>query len=44
MFAQLYGNANFLDPTVSVKVARGIDEYLEKHGFKSVKEIIGLCE
>ena len=38
------GTANFLDPTVSVKVAQGIDEYLEKHGFKSVKEIIGICE
>ena len=38
------GTANFLDPTVSVKVAKGIDEYLEKHGFKSVNEIVGLCE
>ncbi len=38
------GTANFLDPTISVKVAQGIDEYLEKHGFKSVKEIIGICE
>lgn len=38
------GTANFLDPTVGVKVARGIDEYLEKHGFKSVKDIIGTCE
>lgn len=38
------GTANFLDPTVSVKVAKGIDEYLEKHGFKSVNEIIGTCE
>ena len=38
------GTANFLDPTVSVKVAQGINEYLEKHGFASVKEIIGTCE
>ena len=38
------GTANFLDPTISVKVAQGINEYLEKHGFKSVKEIIGICE
>lgn len=38
------GTANFLDPTIGVKVAQGIDEYLEKHGFKSVKEIIGICE
>lgn len=38
------GTANFLDPTVSVKVVRGINEYLEKHGFASVKEIVGTCE
>ncbi|MBO7136953.1 MAG: dihydroorotate dehydrogenase [Bacteroidaceae bacterium] len=38
------GTANFLDPTISVKVVRGIDEYLEKYGFASVKEIIGICE
>ena len=38
------GTANFLDPTISVKVAQGINEYLEKHGFMSVKEIIGICE
>jgi len=38
------GTANFLDPTISIKVAQGIDEYLEKYGFASVKEIIGTCE
>ena len=38
------GTANFLDPTISAKVAQGINEYLEKYGFKSVKEIIGICE
>ena len=38
------GTANFIDPAVSLKVVRGIDKYLEKHGFKSVNEIIGLCE
>lgn len=38
------GTANFLDPAITVKVAQGINEYLERHGFKSVKEIIGLCE
>ncbi len=35
------GTANFIDPSVTVKVAEGIDDYLERHGFKSVKEIIG---
>jgi len=38
------GTANFLDPAISVKVARGIGEYLDKHGFASVKDIIGTCE
>ena len=38
------GTANFVDPTISAQVAQGIDEYLERHGFRSVKEIIGLCE
>ena len=38
------GTANFLDPAISVKVVRGIDDYLEKHGFVSVKDIIGICE
>lgn len=38
------GTANFLDPTVCIKVAKGIDEYLEKHGFTSVNDIIGTCE
>ncbi len=38
------GTANFVDPAVSAKVALGIDQYLERQGFRSVKEIIGLCE
>ena len=31
----------FLDPAVSLKVVEGINDYLERHGCKSVKEIIG---
>ena len=38
------GTANFVDPTISAQAAQGIDEKLERHGFHSVKEIIGLCE
>ena len=38
------GTANFVDPSVSEKVARGIGEYLERHGFQSVNEIIGALE
>ena len=35
------GTANFIDPTVTVKVIEGIDEYLNRHGCSSVHEIIG---
>lgn len=35
------GTANFIDPTTSVKVVKGIEEYLERNRFTSVKEIIG---
>jgi dihydroorotate dehydrogenase (NAD+) catalytic subunit len=35
------GTANFIDPTVSVKIVDGIDNYLNKHGFHSVRELIG---
>lgn len=35
------GTANFIDPAVTVKVAQGIDAWLDRHGCKSVTEIIG---
>ncbi len=35
------GTANFIDPSITVKVAEGINDYLERHGCKSVKEIVG---
>ena len=35
------GTANFIDPTVTVKVAEGINEWLDQHGCKSVSEIVG---
>ena len=35
------GTANFIDPAVSTKIVRGIGEYLARHGFSSVREIIG---
>lgn len=38
------GTANFIDPAITVKVAQGINEYLDRHGFASVKDIVGLCE
>ena len=36
------GTANFLDPTVTLKVRDGIDRWLEEHGVKDLKEIIGV--
>ena len=38
------GTANFIDPAVTVKVAEGINAYLDRHGYHSVKEIIGALE
>lgn len=36
------GTANFLDPAVTKKVKDGLDAWLDNHGCKSVKEIIGV--
>lgn len=38
------GTANFIDPTVTIKVRDGIDQWLERHGCTSVTEIIGAIE
>lgn len=35
------GTANFIDPTVTIKVRDGIDRWLDEHGCRSVTEIIG---
>ncbi len=35
------GTAHFIEPAVSVRVAEGISEWLDRHGCKSVQEIIG---
>ena len=36
------GTANFLDPTISIKVRDGINDWLDAHGCQSVQEIIGV--
>ena len=36
------GTANFIDPTVTVKIIDGIDKWLDEHGCNSVDEIIGV--
>ncbi len=35
------GTANFMEPTMAVKMIAGLDSYLEAKGFSSIKEIIG---
>ncbi len=35
------GTANFVDPTVTMKILEGIEDYLNKHNHNSIYEIIG---
>lgn len=35
------GTANFIDPTTTIRVINGINEWLDNHGVKDVREIIG---
>jgi dihydroorotate dehydrogenase (NAD+) catalytic subunit len=35
------GTANFIDPQITIKIIEGIKEYLERHNFSSVNDIIG---
>lgn len=35
------GTANFIDPTATIKVRDGINDWLERHGCQSIQEIIG---
>lgn len=35
------GTANFIDPLAALKVIKGIEEYMDLHQYKNVKEIIG---
>ena len=38
------GTANFIDPFVSLKIIEGINEYLERHHFSSVNELVGALQ
>ena len=38
------GTANFIDPSVTMKVVDGIEDYLKRHNYKSIKQIIGKLE
>lgn len=35
------GTANFIDPTTTIRIINGINEWLDNHGIKDVHEIIG---
>ncbi|MDD6378803.1 MAG: dihydroorotate dehydrogenase [Prevotella sp.] len=36
------GTANFIDPTITIKIRDGISSWLDRHGCKSLNEIIGV--
>lgn len=36
------GTANFIDPTVTIKIRDGISAWLDRHGCRSLNEIIGV--
>jgi len=38
------GTANFIDPSISVKIVHGINQYLEENGFSSICDIVGKLE
>lgn len=35
------GTASFIDPQISIKILKGIEEYLVNKGFSDIKEIVG---
>lgn len=38
------GTANFIDPQISIKIIEGINDYLDRHNFKSINDIIGCLQ
>ena len=38
------GTASFIDPLASIKILQGIDEYLNRHHFNSINDIIGCLQ
>lgn len=35
------GTYNFVDPTATIKIVEGIEDYMRKHGFSDIHQIIG---
>lgn len=38
------GTYNFVDPTASIQILEGIEDYLGRHGFSDVNELIGALD
>lgn len=38
------GTANFHNPAVSMEIAKGIGEYMERYGFETVADMVGIVE
>jgi len=38
------GTASFVNPTAAVEIAKGLDEYLARHGFGHIGEIVGTVQ
>jgi len=38
------GTANFHDPAVTLKVINGIEAYMKKNGFETVKDMVGIVK
>jgi dihydroorotate dehydrogenase (NAD+) catalytic subunit len=38
------GTANFLNPLISIEIINGIDEYLNRHKFNSINDLIGCLQ
>ena len=38
------GTANFIDPLASIKIVRGLADYLEQHGIDSIETLIGALQ
>ena len=36
------GTGNFIDPAISVKVAQGISDWLDRHHYESLRDIVGI--
>lgn len=36
------GTANFVDPSVTVKIIEGLEDYCNRHGIKDINDIIGI--